>query len=194
MAARVLLLGGIGSGKSTAAAWFRSHGALVINADLVARQVIAPGTDGETTVLAMWPEVRSEDGTIDRLALFRAVFEDPAELAALESITHPATRAAIREEVAAHPDDIVFVEMALLRDWFDESWIRIVVDAPEETRVERAVGRQSALTEADVRLAMSRQATREEFLLAADFVLDNSGTPQDLESECERVWSSIPAT
>lgn len=193
MPARVLLLGGIGSGKSTAGDWFASQGAVVIRADDVARDVLAPGTDATRTVLALWPEVDQGDGTISRTALGRIVFADPAELSALESIVHPQTRLVLRDELAAHPDDVVIVEMALLRDWFDESWTRIVVDAPDDVRVARTIRREPAMSEADVRTVMARQATREQWLVAADYVLDNSGSIGDLHGDCRVVWNTLTA-
>jgi dephospho-CoA kinase len=191
--ARVLLLGGIGSGKSTAADWFAAHGAHVISADDVARTVLAPGTEASATVLAMWPAADAGDGTVARETLGRIVFADPAELAALESIVHPATRAAIREEVADHPDDLVMVEMALLRDWYDDSWLRVVVDAPDDLRIARTIERESAMTADDVRQIMGRQAMRAEWLAVADFVIDNSGDRAALESQCETVWEWLGA-
>jgi len=192
--ARALLLGGIGSGKSTAAAWFGSQGAFVISADLVARDVLAPGTHGESTVLAMWPEAASASGGIDRTALGRIVFADPAELAALESIVHPETRIAIRDAVDAHPDHLVVVEMALLREWFDDSWLRIVVDAPDDLRIARTLEREPVMTESDVRQIMGRQPTRSQWLAAADFVIDNSGDRNALESQCATVWEWLNAS
>jgi dephospho-CoA kinase len=191
--ARVLILGGIGSGKSTVSAWFGAHGAHVISADAVARAVLAPETDATATVLAMWPESDAGDGTISREALGRIVFADRAELAALESIVHPETRIAIRDEVAAHPDEVVMVEMPLLRDWFDESWFRVLVDAPDELRVARTLEREPAMTDAGVRQVMSSQAGRAEWLAIADFVIDNSGDRVRLEQECATVWEWLSA-
>ena len=186
----ILLLGGIGSGKTLAGEFLGRLGAFVISADLVARDVRAPGTEATAQVLDLWPEAGSA-GVVERGRLGRIVFSDPAALARLESITHPETRRRILDLVARHPDETVVVEMPILRDWFDEGWRRVVVDAPDELRVARALERAGDMTESDVREIMARQPTRAEWLLAADFVLDNSGTPRELERACERLWERV---
>lgn len=154
--------------------------------------MLDPGTDATRAVLKLWPGV-GEDGVIDRTALGRIVFADPAELAALEAIVHPATREALRREIAGHPDEVVVVEMPLLRDWFDEGWVRVVVDAPDDVRVARVLERGSSMTESDVRRVIERQPTRAEFLLASNFAIDNRGGLEDLHEQCELVWRRITA-
>ena len=162
----------------------------MISSDDVARSVLAPGTHAARRVLEIWPDVGS-DGVIDRSALGRVVFADPAELRRLEEITHPETRRAIAEEVAAHPEEPVVVEMPILRDWFEEGWIRVVVDAPEDVRVERAVARRADMGEGDVRAVMDRQPSRQKWLLTADYVLDNSGTMEHLAQQCGELWDCL---
>jgi dephospho-CoA kinase len=166
------------------------RGAVVISADEVARHVLDPGTDASVTVLALWPGAGS-DGVVDRARLGRIVFSDPAELAALETITHPATRSLIVSQVASHPDETVVVEIPLLRDWFDDEWVRVVVDAPDAVRVQRVLDRDSDLSADDVRTIMARQATRQQWLMAADYVLDNGGGLAELDRQAARVWALI---
>lgn len=190
MPPRILLLGGIGSGKSTAAAWFSDHGAVVLSSDLVARGVLDPGTDATRQVLARWPSV-GDDGEIDRAALGRVVFGDPSALAELESIVHPATRAGLQAEIGRYPDRAVVVEMPILRDWLGRGWVRVVVDAPDEVRVQRAIERDPSTTQDDVRRVMGHQPTRGEWLAAADYVVDNAGDETSMTQDCARVWERL---
>lgn len=191
MPARILLLGGIGSGKTLVASILGDLGAFVIAADEIGHEVLAPGTAATQAVLAMWPEV-GIDGAIDRTRLGRLVFADQAELSALETITHPAIRRRIADEAAAHPDDVVLVEMPILRDWFDDSWIRLVVDAPRGTRIERTLERDGGrMTRPDVEQIIERQPTRSALLECADFVLDNSGDAESLEDQCAELWERV---
>ncbi len=187
MTIRAVVCGGIGSGKSTAAARFASYGATILHADDVARGVLADGTEQAEAVAARWPEV-VVGGTIDRTALGAIVFGDSDELSALESIVHPATETALLE-TAARVDGPLLVEMPILRDWF-VGWTRVVVDAPDEVRMSRAMER-SGLEEAVVRNIMDRQPTRAEWLAVADEVIDNSGDLGQLEEECRRVWGLL---
>jgi dephospho-CoA kinase len=187
--ARIVLCGGIGSGKSTVALLFGDHGAHVISADDVARRVLDPETPEHKAVIDRWPEV-AVDGIIDRPSLGRIVFADPDALSWVESLTHPATKAAIESEVAAHADVDVVVEIPILREWF-EGWITVVVDAPEETRVARASARSDAITPEDVRMVMARQPSRSEWLMAADLVIDNRGDLEHLHSQFAAVRSAL---
>lgn len=189
MPPRILILGGIGSGKSTASSWFAARGAIVISSDDVARAVLGAGSEAARQVLDRWPDVGT-DGVIDRDALGRIVFADPEELAALEAIVHPETRRDILGEVERHPDTTVVVEMPILRDWFDD-WVKVVVDAPEEVRVARVIERGGRMTAADVRQVMARQPTRPEWLIAADYVLDNSGDIAYLHEQCDVLWGRL---
>jgi len=193
MPVRILLLGGIGSGKSTAARWFAGQGVATISSDEVAASVLAPGTDATASVLSIWPSAGT-DGVIDRSALGRIVFADPAELAALEAIVHPATRRSVQLRVAASPDAHILVEMALIRPWFDGDWEQVVVDASDEIRIERTLEREPVMTREDVLQVMRRQPTRAEWLLTADFVIDNGGAEQHLVSQCSRVWARLRGT
>jgi dephospho-CoA kinase len=186
---RLVLSGGIGSGKSTAAAIFAQFGATVFSADEFARRVLDVETAASAAVLYKWPQV-GDAGVIDRTKLGRLVFADPEQLAALEAITHPPTRDALHDAVAAVPQSDVIVEMPILRDWF-EDWTVVVVDAPDELRVERTLGRRDRFDESEIRAVMARQPSRAEWLLAADLVIDNRGSPAELTEQCRRVWERV---
>jgi dephospho-CoA kinase len=189
---RFVLGGGIGSGKSTAAAAFGRFGAHLVVADDVARSVLAPGSSAVAAVAELWPTTVSE-GILDRQALGRIVFSDPEALAAIEAITHPETAARIIAETeteAAAARDIV-VEMPILRDWLP-GWPVVVVDAPREVRIARVVGRgRGPGTVSEVESVMANQPSRAEWLAAADYVIDNSGDRAHLDDQCRRVWERL---
>lgn len=191
MPVRLVLSGGIGSGKSTAAAILARLGAEVFSADDFARRVLDAGTDASAAVIDRWPQV-ADGCAIDRIALRRLVFADPEELAELEAITHPPTRKALQEAVSAVAASDAVIEMPILRDWFN-GWTIVIVDAPDDLRLERASGRDHRLDESDIRAVMARQPSRAEWLLAADLVIDNRGSIADLTEECRRVWDRVTA-
>lgn len=168
-------------------------GVVVIHADEVAREVLAPSTPGAEWVARRWPDVVTE-GVVDRAALGRLVFSDPQALAALEAITHPETRERIHRLVDASRDQDIAVEMPILRDWFSDEWVTVVVDAPEQLRIERVQRREAEMTREDVAAVMERQPSRASWLLAADFVVDNGGSIAQLCAECERVLALVGAT
>jgi dephospho-CoA kinase len=187
---RVGLTGGAGSGKSTVAARLRERGAIVIDADALARAVVEPGSDGLRQVVAAFGEpMLRPDGSLDRAALAAVVFADPERRRELEAITHPRIAARTSELVAAAPDDAVvvhdvplLVEKALAPAYD----LVVVVDAPVEQRVRRLVGR--GLTEADARARIASQATRAERRAVADVWLDNDGTVADLMAAVDELW------
>ncbi len=183
---RALLGGGIGSGKSAVAALLRKLGAVVIDADMAGHRVLEPGGEAFDQVAARWPEV-VRAGRVDRGALGAVVFADPAQLAELEAITHPAIAARIAAAVVAADAEVVVVEVPVLANLVGEGWPRLVVDAPDAARVARSVAR--GMDEADVRRRMASQPGREEWLAAADYVVDNSGTWEDLAAEVDRLWA-----
>lgn len=189
MPVRLVLSGGIGSGKSTAAAILAQFGATVFAADEFARRVLDVGTRPAAAVIDRWPQV-ADGEAIDRTELGRLVFADPEQLAALEAITHPPTREALEEAISAAAESDLVVEMPILRDWFDD-WPIAVVDAPDELRMERAAHRADRFDEQSLRAVMARQPSRAEWLLAADFVIDNRGSTADLTRECRRVWERV---
>jgi dephospho-CoA kinase len=174
----------------------RELGALVIDADVLAREVVAPGTPGLAAVVRSFgPGVLAEDGSLDREKLGAVVFGDPARRAALEEIIHPLVRARAGElEAAAPADALVVHDIPLLvetgqADAFDAV---VVVDVPEEVQVERAV-RGRGWREEEARSRIKAQAPRAERLAAATHVVDNSGTFEDLRRRVAEVFEELVA-
>ena len=185
---RIALSGGIGAGKSAAGDHLAAHGALVISADLIGHEVIAPGGAAHETVAARWPEA-VRDGAVDRSALAAVVFTDPDELAALEAITHPEIRDEIARRVEAAEAAVVAVEIPLLHHFLGEGWVRVVVDAPDDVR--RARLRSRGMDGRDISARMASQPPRVAWLSEADHVIDNSGGRDQLEAEVERLWELL---
>ena len=190
------LTGGIGSGKSTVASLLAQHGAEVIDVDLVGREVIAPGGRAESAVLAEFgPLIADESGHVDRAALARAVFGHPSELARLTAISHPA----INAELGARLDSlaagsIVVLDMAILvesnlgrlADGRCYEMV-VVVEAPIDVRVQRAVGR--GMQADDVRARIASQATDDERRAMADVVIVNDADLDHLSLAVDDLWS-----
>lgn len=194
---RIGLTGGIASGKSTVAAMLAELGAVVIDADVLAREVVEPGTPALDHIVDRFGERVLADGQLDRTALGRIVFDDPQARADLEAIIHPAVRRrAAEQESAAGPDAIVVQMIPLLvetgqADDFDSVW---VVDAPEDTQIDRLVRRdQMATPEAQRRIAA--QTGRSDRLAAADVVIDNSdsaaGDDSGLRGQVVRAYRQL---
>lgn len=184
------LTGGIGSGKSTVAALLAERGAVVIDADAIARQVVEPGGPAYQGVVDRFgPEVLADDGTIDRPALAGVVFADPDALADLNRLTWPAVGVVMQERLAAEEatDNLVVLDVPLLveadRQRPELAGV-LVVDAPPEVALERLVS-DRGMDPDDARARMAAQASREERLARADFVVDNSGTRDDLRRRVE---------
>jgi dephospho-CoA kinase len=186
------LTGGIGSGKSTVAALLADRGAVVVDADRLAREAVAVGTPGYLAVVDRFgPGVVAPDGNLDRRALAGMVFSDPRALADLNAIVHPPVRAAIAQRVGdlAGTDTVVVLEIPLLVESgrsYGESAV-IVVDCPEDVAVRRLIDGRG-MDEADARGRIAAQAPRADRLAAADLVLDNSGPVDALEREVNRAW------
>jgi dephospho-CoA kinase len=185
------LTGGIGAGKSVVAARLAELGAVVIDSDRLAREVVAPGTDGLAEVVAAFgPEVLAPDGALDRPALGRLVFGDPAARERLEKIIHPRVRARTAELVAAAPpgtvlvNDVPLLVETGLADTFD---LVVVVLASEPTRLRRLTGGRG-MSEPEARSRMAAQATDEQRRAAADVVLVNDGSLDDLRAAVDRLW------
>lgn len=194
---RIGLTGGIASGKSEVTRLLAALGAVVIDADVLAREVVAPGTDGLTEVTAVFgPGVLDPSGALDRPALGRVVFGDEAARRKLEAIIHPRVRArAASLEAEAPPDAVVVHAIPLLVETgqarkFDQL---VVVDVPEDVQVERLV-RTRGMSEAEARARIAAQASRDERRAAADVVLDNSGTLADLERQVRELWDRLQST
>jgi dephospho-CoA kinase len=187
------LTGGIGSGKSTVAAMLAARGAVVIDADQIARQLAAPGGSCYQPMIDRFGEdIVQPDGTIDRAQVAARVFNDPQALADLNAITHPRIREELGRRVLeqASTDHVVVMDVPLLAETTRKDWglaAVLVVDAPVEVAVRRLVD-QRAMAEADARARVANQATREERLALADRVIENEGDIADLEREVEEAW------
>jgi dephospho-CoA kinase len=188
---RIGLTGGIGSGKSTVSALLAARGAVVIDADRLAREVVEPGTPGLTAVVEAFGDgVLTADGSLDRRALAAVVFRDPEALRRLDGIVHPLVRVRATELAAAAPADAVVVnDVPLLVESGQAGAydLVLVVETAPELRVERLVGR--GLTEDDARARIATQASDEQRRAVADVLLDNSGTPEELTAQVDRFWA-----
>ena len=191
---RVGLTGGVASGKSTVSAMLAERGAVVTDADLLAREVVAPGTDGLAEVVeAFGEQVLGPDGALDRPALGAVVFADETKRRALEAIIHPRVRARAAEIEAAAPAGAVVVhDIPLLTETgqaasFDAV---VVVDVPVETQVERMVSLRGMSPE-DARARVAAQASREERLAVATYVVDNTGTLEELRARVDEVYDRL---
>jgi len=185
------LTGGIGSGKSLVAELLAAQGATIIDADVLSREVVAPGTPGLAAVAERFgDEVLRPDGSLDRAALGRIIFGDPVSRHDLEAIIHPAVRRRAASLTAAAGEGAVVVQVIPLlvetgqQDDFDQV---IVVDVEPEAQLSRIMLRDG-LSEPDARARLRAQAGREERLRAADVVLQNNGTREDLAAAVDRLW------
>ncbi|MFJ7099368.1 dephospho-CoA kinase [Streptomyces albogriseolus] len=188
------LTGGIGAGKSEVSRLLVRHGAVLIDADRIAREVVEPGTPGLAAVVeAFGEEILAEDGSLDRPRLGALVFSDPEKLSTLNSIVHPLVGARSRELEEAAPEDAVVVhDVPLLTEnglapLYD---VVIVVDASPGTQLDRLV-RLRGMSEEDARARMAAQATREQRRAVADIVVDNDVPLDALERRVEEVWADL---
>ena len=188
---RIGLTGGIGSGKSTVARLLAERGAVIVDADAIARAVVEPGTPGLAAVVEAFGEgILTEDGALDRPALAAVVFADPEARKKLDGIVHPLVRAGATEIAeTAPPDAVVVHDVPLLAETgqghsYD---LVVVVEVDAETRVARLV--QRGLTAEDARSRIAVQATDEQRRAIADVVLDNNGTPEHLAEQVDRFWA-----
>jgi dephospho-CoA kinase len=196
---RVGLTGGIGSGKSEVSRRLAALGAVVLDADAAAREVVEPETPGLKRIAETFgPGVLRPDGSLDRAKLAGIVFADDAARARLNAIVHPLVhermRAAEQAAVQAGGDDIIVVHaVPLLAEGgrLGEFDLVIVVDVPPEAQLERLAGR--GMTEEQARARIAAQATREQRLAVADIVIDNSGTVTDLDRRVSEVWADLRA-
>ncbi|MFF9014188.1 dephospho-CoA kinase [Streptomyces sp. NPDC014870] len=191
---KVGLTGGIGAGKSEVSRLLVSYGAVLIDADKIAREVVEPGTPGLAAVVAAFgPEILTEQGTLDRPRLGSIVFADADRLATLNGIVHPLVGARSAElESAAGPDDVVVHDVPLLTEnglapLYD---LVVVVDASPETQLDRLV-RLRGMAESEARARMAAQATREQRQKIADLLIDNDGPLEALEPQVRAVWEQL---
>ncbi|RFA21265.1 dephospho-CoA kinase [Subtercola boreus] len=196
----VALTGGIASGKSTVAARLAELGAVIIDADRLAREVVEPGTDALRHIAeAFGQEVLQPDGSLDRPALGSRVFGQPQNLQKLNDITHPAVHQLGLERIAAaeaaDPDAIVVYDVPLLLEASRRPYdfeLAIVVSAAEETRVRRLVEIRG-MTEADARSRIASQASEAERLAIADVVIDSNGTLGQTLDQVGELWTTLTA-
>ncbi|GGJ13437.1 dephospho-CoA kinase [Alicyclobacillus cellulosilyticus] len=193
------LTGGIATGKSTVSSMLRELGAFVVDADVWARKVVEPGTEGLREVVARFgPGVLNPDGSLNRRALAEMVFQDEAARNDLNAIVHPRVRAGMMAETKArlklHPHDPVVWDVPLLfegptRDMVD---VTVLVYAPEEVQLRRIMARDG-LDERAARLRIKAQMPIEEKRRLADFVIDNSHSLDETKEQVQRVWEVIRA-
>ncbi len=189
------LSGSLGSGKSTVGRALAARGATVIDADRVARDVLAPGSPGAHAVLERFgPGIRAPDGSIDRAALAAIVFADPAQRAALEAISHPLVHDEVARRVAELGDALVVVEIPLLdaarRDEYGFDVV-VLVEVQPDIALRRAVAR--GMTEDDARARIAAQPTAAQRRQVADRVIGNNGPCGDLEAAVDGLWAWLAA-
>jgi dephospho-CoA kinase len=192
------LTGGLASGKSTVGRMLRELGAEVLDADVIAREVVAPGQPALADIVREFgPEVLLSDGTLDRKALAAKVFSDPAARRTLNAITHPRvgaeTARRMQEAQARGLAQLVYEVPLLVENQLHHGMDGvIVVTVPEAEQVRRAVERDG-MTEAEARARLAAQARPEQRLAVADYVIDNTGSPDDTRRQVEAAWRDILA-
>jgi dephospho-CoA kinase len=191
------LTGGIGSGKSTVARLLEERGAVVFDADLLAREAVEPGTPGHAAVIERFgADVLAPGGELDREALASIVFADPSARRDLEQIVHPEVRRLFAEGSEAYRDTdrvVVFSAPLLVETGMHTAFeILVVVSATVATQIERLL-RQRGMSEASIRARIDAQAPLEDKAEAADFLVENEGTLDELESQVERLWNDLSA-
>jgi dephospho-CoA kinase len=194
---RIGLTGGIGSGKSEAARVLSDLGAVVVTADELARRLVEPGAPVLARIVeGFGNEVLADDGSLDRKRLAARAFGDPVKLALLNELTHPPLVAAIIERLEeldrARPEGVTVIDAALLVEWditdlFD---LVLLIAAPVETRVARLVA--MGYREADARARIDAQLPEERLREAADAVIENTSTLNDLRAAVEGIWRTLP--
>jgi dephospho-CoA kinase len=191
---KVGLTGGIGAGKSEVSKRLVARGAVLIDADAIAREVVEPGSAGLAAIVREFGAgVLLPDGTLDRPKLGSIVFGDPERLAALNAITHPLIGRRSQERFEAAPEDaIVVYDMPLLTEGNLASLhdVVIVVDVPVEVQIARLVERRG-MTEADAKARIAAQASREQRRAIADHVIDNTGSLTELDARVDEVWADL---
>jgi dephospho-CoA kinase len=191
---RVGLTGGIGAGKSEVSAMLAALGAVLIDADAIAREVVEPGTPGLAAVTSAFGSgVLFADGSLNREGLGEIVFGDPAKLESLNRIVHPLVGQRMTElERAAGQDAIVVHDVPLLaeNDLAAGYDLVVVVDTPEDVQVDRLT-RKRGMTPEQAQARMAAQASREKRLAIADFVVDNSGSLAELDRQVGDLWTEL---
>ena len=193
---RIALTGGIASGKSFVADEFAALGAVLVDSDLIAREVVEPGTPGLAQIVERFGEgVLAEDGSLDRPRLGALVFSDDAARADLNAIVHPLVRRRAAELEAAAPDGAIVIQVIplLVETGLDEGFDTVlVVDVPVEVQIERLM-RRNSLTEAEALARIDAQADRGRRLAAATHVIANSGSRSATRERVREVWRDLSA-
>jgi dephospho-CoA kinase len=188
------LTGGIGAGKSEVSRRLAAQGAILIDADAIAREVVAPGTPGLAAVTQEFGTgVLRADGSLDREGLGAIVFADPAKLETLNKIVHPLVGQRMAQlERGAGPDSIVVHDVPLIaeNDLAGGYDLVVVVDAPEHVQIDRLT-RQRGMSAEQARARMAAQASRENRLGVADLVIDNSGSLAELDRQVGDLWAEL---
>ena len=191
----IALTGGIASGKTAVSDRLAQLGAAVVDTDLIARQVVEPGTPGLKALIETFgPTIVDASGALDRKALRQRVFADPAERQRLDALLHPRIEKAAREQIAAAsqaPYVVIVVPLLIETGVFPEADCIVVVDVPREIQIKRLTARDGIDPEQAERM-LDAQASREQRLARADHVIDNSGTLAELETRVDQLhrrWS-----
>ena len=189
------LTGGIGSGKTTVGKMFADLGAIVFDADDLAREVVRSGTRGYAAVVELFgSDVLLPSGELDRAALAGRVFSDNVERRELESVLHPEIFRALRERLGPLRKTeriVIFEAVLLIESGFDEECDMVIsVEAPEELRLSRALA-QSLRSEEDVRSRMAAQVSEEIRAARSDAVISNEGTQEGLREQVEQIWFEL---
>lgn len=191
---RVGLTGGIGSGKSAVSELFAGHGAVIIDYDQLAREVVEPGSPALVEITRRFgADILTADGRLNRPALGAIVFNDPESLRTLEGITHPAIRAlATAREASADQDAIVIHDNALLVEigYYAACDVVIVVDVPQEVQIERLVATRG-MTEVEARASITNQTSRQNRTGVADYVVNNTGSLDELALTVGGLWTKL---
>jgi len=191
---KVGLTGGIGSGKSEVARLLAGHGAVVVDADALAREAVEPGTEGLARVVAEFgPGVLDADGSLDRSKLAQIVFADADRLATLNAIVHPYVgRRSAAIMTAAPAEAVVVYDVPLLvENNLEEQYdVVVVVDASAQTQVDRLT-RYRGMSEPEARARMGAQASREQRAAVADVVIDNDGDRGALQAQTDALWERL---
>jgi len=189
---RVALTGGIGSGKSEVARVFEECGAFIVDSDVLAREAVAPYSDGLMQIARIWPQV-VRNNMLDRAALAEIVFKDPEARSRLNAIVHPhVRRLALEREAFAKPEQMIVHVVPLL---FESGYLEgidktVVVIAPDDQRIARVVSRDH-ISEAQVRARMATQISPEEARRRADEVIENDGNLTHLRERAQRAFESL---
>jgi dephospho-CoA kinase len=190
------LTGNIASGKSSVADMFAERGATIIDADVLARDAVTKGSPALQAIVSRWgTEILDPDGNLDRAALRHRVFQNQSDLDALNAIVHPEVQRRRSQEVAAaraRGDRVVVCVIPLLfeRHLADDFDTIVLVDAPRSVRLDRIV-RDRGIDEAEAMEMIASQMPADLKRARADYVIENAGTREQLESEVDRVWQEI---